>query len=87
MYSLKSQSSVHFTYYRLLLSIVPFPPFPPSHTHHIPSFYPPIVCPSNVSQNEHGYTALAAAISKDKHSGTEGCAECAAMLRAAGAEE
>ena len=68
------------------LSLVPFPPFPPSHTHHIPSVYPPFVCPSNVSQDEDGDTALAAAIEEDKD-GTEGCAECVAVLRAAGAKE
>jgi hypothetical protein len=61
------------------------PPLPSvTHTTYRPSNLPPIVYPSNVSQNEDGDTALANAIYGDKD-GTKGCAECVAVLRAAGA--
>ena len=46
---------------------------------------PPIVCPSNDSQDEYGMTALARAIEFDGE-GRAGCAECVALLRAAGAQ-
>ena len=86
----RRETDTYFSYY--LLSIVPFPPFSPLHTHYIPSFYPPpIVCPSNGSQGGFSErTALAYAISyaKDgKPSEREGCKECVAALRDAGAKE
>jgi hypothetical protein len=63
-------------------------PSPPSPHHTHTTYRPsPIVCPSNVSQNGGGYTALAIAIEMDKEYGIEGCKECMAVLRAAGAEE
>ena len=70
------------------LSLVPFPPFPTTHTHTPHTVLltsPPIFCPSNVSQ-AYDMTALSAAIIFDKK-GNKGCAECAAVLRAAGAQE
>ena len=46
------------------------------------------MCPSNVSQTStNGSTALALAIEGDNYFHREGCGECAAVLRAAGAEE
>ena len=67
-----------------LLSLVPFHPFPPSYTHHTALLTsPPIICPSNVSQAG-GKTALRNAILYDQQ-GIDGCAECVAVLRAAGA--
>ena len=68
----------------LLSFLPPFPHHTRTHTVLL-TISPPIVCPSNVSQDEDGDTALAAAIEGDKE-GTEGCAECVAVLRAAGAK-
>ena len=69
---------------RLLSFLTPFP----HHTHTIPCFEPyppPIVCPSNDSQANDGDTALTLAIKRDGY-GEAGCAECVALLRAAGAQ-
>ena len=62
-------------------------PLPPSHTHtyRVSNHLPPIVCPSNDSQDNGGRTALAGAIEYDGY-GIAGCAECVALLRAAGAQ-
>ena len=61
-----------------------FYPLPPSHTQHtVLLTISPIVCPSNDSQ-VYGRTALAWAIEYDGK-GRAGCAECVALLRAAGA--
>ena len=62
-------------------------PLPPSHTQHtvLLTISPPIVCPSNDSQEQYGNTALAWAIQMDGV-GVAGCAECVALLRAAGAQ-
>ena len=46
---------------------------------------PPIVCPSNDSQNAIGQTALFMAIQADGYV-NDGAAECVALLRAARAE-
>ena len=64
-----------------------YPPSPITHTPHtvLLTISPPIVCPSNDSQNIEGYTALACAIEMDGY-GPAGCAECVALLRAAGAQ-
>jgi hypothetical protein len=77
------------------MSVCVLPPFsrfyPPSpithtHTHRASNHLPPIVCPSNDSQGKYsGKTALAKAIENDGY-GEDGCAECAALLRAAGAQ-
>jgi hypothetical protein len=67
----------------LLSFLSPFPHH--THTHTVLlTISPPIVCPSNDSQNDRGKTALACAIEWDGE-GEAGCAECVALLRAAGA--
>ena len=63
---------------------------PPSHTQHtvLLTISPPTVCPSNDSQATgilDGETALALALEGDGR-GRAGCAECVALLRAAGAQ-
>jgi hypothetical protein len=62
-------------------------PLPPSHTQHtvLLTIPPPIVWPSNDSQDNTGRTALALAIVWNGK-GRAGCAECVALLRAAGAQ-
>ena len=63
----------------------------PHHTHNTLEYrasnhpHPPIVCPSNDSQNAIGQTALFMAIQADGYD-SDGAAECVALLRAAGAE-
>jgi hypothetical protein len=67
----------------LISFLSPFPHH--THTHTVLlTISPPIVCPSNDSQNNDGDTALARAIQRDGD-GDAGGAECAALLRAAGA--
>jgi hypothetical protein len=67
----------------LLSFLSPFPHH--THTHTVLlTISPPIVCPSNDSQDEDGRTALAWAIKNPW--GEAGAAECAALLRAAGAQ-
>ena len=46
---------------------------------------PPTICPSNVSQDKYGVTALGVAI-RERKSGSVGCAEIVPVLRAAGAK-
>jgi ankyrin repeat protein len=69
----------------LLSFLSPFPHH--THTHTVLlTISPPIVCPSNDSQDESdGMTALDWAIKYDG-AGKAGCAECVALLRAAGAQ-
>ena len=65
------------------------PPSPHhTHTHHtvLLTSPPPLVCPSNVSQDKDGKTALIFAISFAKQ-GRDGCTKCVEVLRAVGAEE
>jgi hypothetical protein len=68
----------------LLSFLSPFPHHTRTHTVLL-TISPPIVCPSNDSQDEYGETALAKAIEYDGY-GRAGAAECAALLRAAGAQ-
>ena len=68
----------------LLSFLSPFPHHTRTHTVLL-TIPPPIVCPSNDSQTNSGITALANAIHYDGH-GRDGCAECVALLRAAGAQ-
>ena len=70
----------------LLSFLSPFPHH--THTHTVLlTISPPIVCPSNDSQDNRGKTALAYAIEySTKGVDQAGCAECAALLRAAGAQ-
>ena len=65
-----------------------YPPSPITHAQHtvLLTISPPIVCPSKTSQDINGKTALAIAIEYDGEYGRDGCAECAALLRAAGAQ-
>ena len=69
----------------LLSFLSPFPHH--THTHTVLlTISPPIVCPSNDSQGKYsGKTAVAKAIQMDGY-GKDGCAECVALLRAAGAQ-
>ena len=68
----------------LLSFLSPLPHHTRTHTVLL-TISPPIVCPSNDSQNINGSTALANAIHFDGN-GRAGCAECVALLRAAGAQ-